>query len=67
MSEAPDVEKQSLHWDKDGQNTLHGNTDLSLRHQIPFHPKKHSGVTLVCTWFVQIHPAASLIALLSFK
>ena len=40
MSEAPDVEKQSLHWDKDGQNRLHENINLSLRHQIPFHPKK---------------------------
>ena len=42
MSEAPDVEKQSLHWDKDGQNRLHENINLSLRHQIPFHPKKKS-------------------------
>lgn len=30
-------------------------------------PKTHSGVMLICTWFGQIHPAASLIALLSFK
>lgn len=39
-------------------------TNLIIRSRLTY---KHSGVTLVRTWFGQIHPDTSLIALLSFK
>lgn len=57
ISEAPDVPPPRTR-----QTSRH--TNLIIRSRLTY---KHSGVTLVHTWFGQIHPDASLIALLSFK